>query len=327
MPDDGSGKIIVDAQQLCALAVGHPDERGNTIKYIYARDPDYVVYYGRLEHEAGDQDSNNRRKGQGRFQLGRLGRLARLPVSDPAYESEGVQVQIASAKRAALRRKLLPLGTERAMLQALLNGWPRRQSYDTSIATALQQALDGDGDDKSVANALETLRTARGKIGREREMAGRAQYVKYLAAFGIIGVVLLVFAQHNLFRGSGGFWWGTQAGLLGAVLSISLSLRGRTVAIDIGRAGNMSDCVLRLIIGAISGGTLVLLLSSGLIPPFHVLTGDLDPNKVQTALLLGTIAGFVEKLVPSLLEERAGSIGNRGAGTPQRGAANDGNEG
>jgi hypothetical protein len=295
------------------LRVGGLDERGNTVKYIYARDPDYVVYYSRLEHPVatGDQDWQ---VGAGQHWLRRshLGRFGAMPVSDPSYESEGVQAQLSPLQRQTLRPKLLPLGTERAKLQALLSGWPRRQSYDTSIATALQLALDGNGDGKSAENALDTLRSARAAILSEREIAGRAQYVKFTLLSGLAGMLLLLVAQHNLFKDSGLFWLGTQAGLIGAVMSIALSLRGRTVALDIGFAGNLSDSVLRLIIGAVSGGTLVLLFSCNLIPPLHTLSGDLDARSSIFALLLGIIAGFVEKLVPSLLEDQAHKIGGGG---------------
>ncbi len=99
-------------------------------------------------------------------------------------------------------------------------------------------------------------------------------------------------------------------------MSIALSLRGRMVAPDIGFAANLSDSALRLIIGAISGGTLVLLFSCGLIPPLHTLGGDLDAKSTIFALLLGIIAGFVEKLVPSLLDDQAQKIGGTGEAKP-----------
>jgi hypothetical protein len=316
------------APETSALRVGGQDERGNTVKYIYARDPDYVVYYSRLEHPSTSGDGDGQANpGRHWFRRDRLGQFRPTPVSDSAYESEGVQAQLSPMKRQTLRPKLLPLGTERAKLQALLSGWSRRQSYDTSIATALQLALDGDGDGKSAENALDTLRSARAAILSEREIAGRAQYVKFTLISGLAGLLLLSIAQHNLFKSSGLFWLGTQAGLIGAIMSIALSLRGRTVALDIGFAGNLSDSVLRLIIGAVSGGTLVLLFSCGLIPPLHTLSGDLDGRSSIFALLLGIVAGFVEKLVPSLLEDQARKMGDSGAAKPPQAQADGGKAG
>lgn len=310
-----------DAQQeMCALKVGQTDERGNTVKYIYACDADYVVYYSRLEHRAAQPDGGHRNGAtSGRRWFPRIGRLSGRPVADAAYESEGVQAQLSPdpSKRPEQRHKLLPLGTDRAKLQALLGGWPRRQSYDTSIATALQLALDGDGTDASSKNALETLSNARASIMSEREISGRAQYVRFTLMSGFLVFLLLVFAQHNVFKASGNFWLGTQAGLVGAVLSIAFAIRKRTVALDTSVAGNLTDSLLRLIIGAVSGGTLVLLFSTGLLPPLQTRPGGLTVDQSVTfAMLLGILAGFVEQLVPSMLEDQGKGLGGGGGAKP-----------
>ena len=321
---------------MCNLKVGELDERGNTVKYIYACDRDYVVYYSRLERKSAGANAEMQASAAGkrRWRMRRRG-LAPGSAIDLPYESEGVQAQISSDpdRRLTLRRLLLPLGTERAKLQALLNGWPRRQSYDSSIATALQLALDGDGNAEAKDNALQTLKDAKSAILTEREIAGKAQYVRFTLILALVGIFLLVLAQHNLFKGSGNFWLGAQAGLFGAVLSIAIGIRRRTVALDTGVAGNLSDSALRLVIGAVSGGTLVLLFSTGLLPSLHTLKGEQDAvQSMPFALLLGIIAGFVEQLVPSLLEDQAqkfrngdatktpppktGSGGNTTAGAP-----------
>jgi hypothetical protein len=121
--------------EICTLKVGGQDERGNTVKYIYSCDRGYVIYYSRLEHRSVSIDADRRsRTGTGLRWLGQFRRF--IPKThDLPYESEGVQAQLSPdpTTRTAMRRRLLPLGTERAKLQALLNGWPRRQSYDSSI--------------------------------------------------------------------------------------------------------------------------------------------------------------------------------------------------
>jgi hypothetical protein len=293
--------------EMCTLKVGETDERGSTVKYIYSCDRDYVVYYSRLEPRTPEHVPGRLRS------LCPFGRISAKPVYDPAYESEGVQAQLSSdpAKRQMLRRLLLPLGTERAKLQALLSGWPRRQSYDSSIATALQLALDGGDTTEARENALQTLRNAKAAILNDREIAGKAQYVRFTFLLGLFGMLLLVIAQHNLFKGSGYFWLGAQAGLLGASLSTAIGIRRRTVALDIGAAGNLSDSALRLLIGAVSGGTLVLLFATGLLPSLHTGQGEQDGvHSMSFVLLLGIIAGFVEQLVPSLLENQADRFRN-----------------
>ena len=304
----------------CRLKLGDLDECGNTVKYIYASDQDYVVYYSRLE-QPGDTQSALR--SACRSALRRLFAFAQRHPPELPYESEGVQAQLSCdpAKRKALRQQLLPLGTERAKLQALLRGWPRRQSYDSSIATALQLALSGEGKPEANQNALQALHDAKDSILTEREIAGRAQYVRYTLMLGMAALFLLFVAQQNIFQVSPNFWLGTQSGVIGAILSIAIGIRRRVVLPDIGRAGNMSDSALRLLIGAVSGGTLVLLFSCGLIPPLHTLGGDLDANSSIFAPLLGIIAGFVEQLVPSLLDEQAARIQNGGSTQPQTATA------
>ena len=326
MPDDGQAAYAItpanDTNQpiqpssvTCTLKVGEPDERGNTVKYIYSCDQDYIVYYSRLEHRSANADAEQHaRTARG------MRRLMSRPRFEPGYESEGVQAQLSAdpTKRPALRRLLLPLGTERAKLQALLSGWQRRQSYDSSIATALQLALDGGDTAEAKENALQILKDAREGILSEREIAGRAQYVKFTLLLGLCGLLLLGFAQHNLFKDAVQFWLGVQAGLIGAVLSIAIGLSRRTVALDIGIARNLCDSGMRLVIGAVSGGTLVLLFSTGLLPSLHTATGVQDGGKysIAFALLLGIIAGFVEQLVPSLLESQAQRMGEGGAAKP-----------
>lgn len=309
-------------QGVCGLQVGGLDERGNTVKYIYACDRDYVVYYSRLEHSPKtpadpDEDFVSRRRRLKALRKG-LRHHRYLP-----YESEGVQAQLSPdpAKRLALRRALLPLGTERAKLQALLSDWPRRQSYNSSIATALQLALDGDGNPEGAGIALQTLKDAKAAVLTEREIAGKSQYVRCALVLALFAVILLTVGQHNVFKGNSNFWVGAQAGVFGAVLSIAIGIRRRTVALNSGFAGNLSDSALRLVIGAVSGGTLVLLFATGLLPSLHTLQGEQDTiHSTEFVLLLGIIAGFVEQLVPSLLEEQAGKLG-KGETKPSAAAA------
>jgi hypothetical protein len=283
------------------LKVGDRDERGNTVRYVYARDPDYVVYYSRLTRRWWHRGT----------------------------ACEGVQAQLSSdpSIRKAQRAKLLPLGVDRAKLQALLADWPRRQSYDASIATALQLVLDGDGsaNDASPKAAQQTLVDARTSILGEREVALRAQYVSLTLGLGALGFALLAIAHGFTYLSghSGGtnIWVGAEAGLVGAILSIATGLRRRTVALDIGIRGNLSDCVLRLIIGAVSGGTLILLFATGLVPSLHTGQGDMDGvTSIEFAMLLGIVGGFIEQLVPSLLEKQGDRLSGADA-TPAADAA------
>jgi hypothetical protein len=295
-------KIVAPGSTTPDLHVNDLDERGSTVEYIYAKDPDYIVYYSRLRRPAGEAGG-----------WPRLHWRRRKSDAAGSHEREGVQAQLSldPRKRQEQRTKLLQLGTRRAKLLATLSGWPRRESYDASIATALQLALDGDGDGASLKTALDTLDDALAAIQNERALAGRSQYVLWALICACLGFVVLSIAGETLLQNSGKFWLGTQAGLLGAVFSIAIGIRNRTVAPNNNRAGNLADGALRLVIGAVSGGTLVLLFSTGLVPALHTHVGDMDGDtSIPFVVLLGIIAGFVEQLVPGILKSEAGKIGS-----------------
>ena len=314
-----------DRPTVCPLKVGERDERGNTVEYIYARDPHYIVYFSRLQQQGAPDDATGHRGAAAqRRRWWPLRRRAAGADVGPAETCKGVQAQLSNdqARRRAQRRNLLGLGVERAKLQALLSDWPRRQGYDASIAIALQMALDGDGteNDPSARQAQETLSDARVSLLGEREVDLRAQYVSSTLRLGVLGFLVLL-GLHLALPASwitlDGVWVGCEAGLIGAILSIAIGLRRRTVALDIGIKGNRSDCILRLIIGAVSGGTLVLLFASGLLPKLATGQGVMDHQSIAFSMLLGVIGGFVEQLVPSLLEEQGNRLSNDAAAKAQ----------
>lgn len=288
--------------------VGEKDERGNTIKYIYGIDPDYMVYYSRLEYTGAEAAARHRLPG-------RIS-LLRRDGTDPGYEREGVQVQLSPDpdKRKTQRAALLSLGSNRAKLQALLSGWPRRESYDSSVATALQLALD-DGDGKA-QEASNTLADALTSIRAEREAAGRVQYAVSAVMAAVVLFALIQVAKHSGLSYWENFWLGSLAGLIGALLSIALGIRSRTVALDIYRMGNLCDSGLRLVVGAISGGALVLLFSTGLAPKLDGVDGPIDySSSIPFILLVGMIGGFVERLVSGMLEAQGSRFAGGGTDT------------
>jgi hypothetical protein len=283
-----------------SLTLNNEDERGNIVAYIYAVDRDYVIYYGIEQSPRGikfDRESGLNGPWWRRIRRSLYSR----PVDGLTYGGGGVQVQLTDIpdKRRALQQLLLPLGTERAKLQALLRGWPRRESYDSSIASALQLALHSDGSIDGQYAALQTLRDAKDAILNEREVAGRVQYVALTLLLGLSGMLLLMVAHYYMFKGNDYLWLGAQGGLIGAILSIALSIRVRTVALNMNFGGNLADAAIRLSTGAIAGGAFVLF--STMLPLY-------DLRDVQTQfslpLLLGLIVGFAERLVPSILDDR-----------------------
>jgi hypothetical protein len=113
-------------------------------------------------------------------------------------------------------------------------------------------------------------------------------------------------------------WLAAKAGLVGAAFSIALGIRGRSVGLDIDRIDNITDGVLRLGIGVISAGVLLLLIGSGVVPNVQVGEATLSGKDMtwQMVLIVGFVAGFLERLVPDILDKRVSSMTGGGAGAP-----------
>ena len=98
-----------------------------------------------------------------------------------------------------------------------------------------------------------------------------------------------------------------RIGALGALLSIIMAIRTRTVALDVHQGSNILDAAARLLVGLISATFLFLILTSGMVPEVKVgeaaLVGSGATSK--TALIVGFAAGFLERLLPDLLSKGA----------------------
>lgn len=105
-----------------------------------------------------------------------------------------------------------------------------------------------------------------------------------------------------------------KAGLIGAAFSIALAIRDRTVALDTELVANVTDGTLRLLIGVISAGVL-LLFASGIVPSLKIGDADFKSGALtwETVPVIGFVAGFLERLVPDLLEKK--NTQSKGANT------------
>jgi hypothetical protein len=221
------------------------------------------------------------------------------------YKSGQVMVQFADdPEKAQIQRKsILSLSPARGELNSLLQGFKSHEECDHQLAYALQLALDGD-----VEGAKATIAATKTFVLAKRAAKGRFQYLKwsYGAAAVLIGLLFLASRAYPFPDTSSDLWLAGKAGLIGAVFSIALAIRGRTVALDTELLDNVTDGVLRLSIGVIAAGVLLLLLACGILPSLTLGEAKFTGSGLtwKTVLVIGFVAGFLERLVPDLLEKK-----------------------
>jgi hypothetical protein len=166
--------------------------------------------------------------------------------------------------------------------------------------------LEGDG-----VAALASLNDIKEDIIAERTSWGRFEYLISASIFSLISIGVFTLLQHKYFQfpvPSGNIWLAARAGTIGAFFSIALAIRDRTVLTNLHRRDNLADAALRILIGIVAAGVLVLMLSSKLLPNFKVGDAGISGTDIswQAILVIGFVAGFLERLVPDLLKAPAG---------------------
>ena len=80
----------------------------------------------------------------------------------------------------------------------------------------------------------------------------------------------------------------------------------RTVALDTDLLDNVTDGTLPLLIGVISAGVLLLLVGCGILPSLKIGEANFSASSLtwQLVLVIGFLGGFLERLVPDLLEKK-----------------------
>jgi hypothetical protein len=266
---------VMKAFALKDIQVGQDDSRGNRVTAVYAAQADeYAIY------QAGE-----------------------------------VMVHFADdlGKAQAQRKLILPISAARAEVNALAAGLPCRNVYDRQLAYALQLALDSE-----LEGARAIIGAAKASVLANRAASGRFQYLKW--SFGTAAILIALLSLASLLipfqEASGDLWLAAKAGLVGAAFSIALAIRRRTVALDTEPLDNITDGALRLLIGVTGAGILLLLFTSGIMPSLKIGDADFKSSTLtwQMVVVVGFVAGFLERLVPDLLDKR-NSPDNGGNGT------------
>ncbi len=259
--------------QVADIKKGQLDARGEKIDFVFFRRRDFVIYRsgGKILVQYADQEAT-----------------AKNQISNTA--------------------ELLPL---RGRLQYLVKDMAAPTAYHWQIAEALRLGLDGQKD-----AAKSTLQAAIDDINATRLRKGRTAYLVYAGAM-VLGALAMLCGV------AGTIWFGWQAtpdqvakglkhlmmatgsGAMGALLSTAIALRARTVATDLDLKSNAVDSAVRIMIGVISAAVLYLVLDSNLLDEVKVQGVTLKPDiNWKVALLVGFAAGFMERLVPDLLEKK-----------------------
>jgi hypothetical protein len=253
-------------------------------------------------------------------------------------ERVSLQYSDSPAEQVEQRKRMATLGPVRGEINGLIDGWrnladraleepadvplkgneARKASkvnrYDRRVADALLIALEGEDG----PGALALLEQIKADLIEERKSWARVLYVLYAGATaGIIAVltaaISLLFTAQSCVPNS--LWLALVSGALGAFFSIAQAIRNRSVLTDLQMSGNIADAVLRVLVGSISAVVLVgLLLSQWVginINGSDFGLGDACKPGVGCAfdiwnikiMLGGFIAGFLERLVPDLLQK------------------------
>lgn len=191
--------------------------------------------------------------------------------------SERVMVHLADSVEERKRQQevLASINPIRSEIHSLIDGWrisnahdkeAKTRLYDRRIVDGLAAALEGD---LSAAQIL--LKGALDEITEERQSRGRIEQLVFATATAVVLAVLMVIASmviagpFDLKNDGDALIFAAGVGGIGALVSIGIAIRERSLATDLQTRDNIADAVLRVAVGAIGAVLLIAMLRSDLI--------------------------------------------------------------
>jgi hypothetical protein len=296
---DSQGQIIMASQNVADIIVGQPDDAGRIVDTVYTRSDNLYAIYRTQERVL-------------------------IEYSD------------VPEKEQAQRTAMAPLSPLRGEINGLIDGWrysdsptlqAKAKRYDRRVADSLLVALETDTE--AAKSLLEQIKT---DLLEDRKSTARVLYL-LIAGGTTLGLILFVsvitagWFGTRMSEAPRLLWTAGAAGGLGAFFSIAQKMRSRAILTDLQMRDNAADAVLRILIGAIGAAVLLALMYSGLFKVSinsAVLGGEAlctgaacDAAEYSIkVMLIGFIAGFLERLVPDLLEKVAAAEENTPAPVP-----------
>lgn len=253
----------------------------------------------------------------GTYAVYRSGRTVRVHFSDDPSIARLQRDALASVE--ALRAQIMALLANWRESRRWMWGDVRQARDDVYLQRQADALVAGLGGFPEISRTI--LETVRDDLLAEMQSVRRLQYLAMAmaslgsCAFGILMLDLFLTGPVGAFVEAQNTLFAASMGMIGAMFSIGLGLRQKTLQANALLRDNFVEASLRITIGAISAVVLFALIQ-GKIVSLNIGATDLTigPELTPIAVIVGVVAGFSERLVGNFLETI--SLDKRPAGAP-----------